>query len=362
MTTGRRLPAVLHDPRRIATPGVFAALAVVYLVWGSTYVALRVAVRALPPLTLSGVRFLVAGVLIYAWCAWRRRRRPGRWQRPTLRHWRVCAVLGLALPAAGTGGATWAEQRLPSGTTALLLAGIPLWMTLAGRIVDREPVRPTAAVGLLLGVVGVGVLVDPFAGGAPDPVSTVVALCGAACWGCGSVYARHAAKPVQPLVGSGMEMICAGVAALGLGAATGEFTRIDWTAAVLPSLLALGYLVMFGSLLAYSSYEWLVRSAPGQLVGTYAFVNPLVAVLLGWLLLDERITLRIGLAAGVIVLGVALIVSRATGSTGGTTRDHARYGAQQHVITRREEAVVDHDAWGGHTGRGREEPRCPSRR
>ena len=142
-TSTRRRDAV----RGVLAPGVLAALAVVYVVWGSTYVALRVAVRALPPLTLSGVRFLVAGSLLYAWCAWRRHRRPGRWRRPTLREWRACAVLGLALPAAGTGGATWAEQRLPSGTTALLLAGIPLWITVAGLIVDREPVRPRTAVG-----------------------------------------------------------------------------------------------------------------------------------------------------------------------------------------------------------------------
>jgi drug/metabolite transporter (DMT)-like permease len=300
-------------PARFAVP---AAMAVIYLVWGSTYVGLRVGVRTLPPLTLSGVRFLTAGLLLYAWAGWRRRREPGRWSPPSRRQWLAAAFLGLLLPAAGTGGATWAEQRLSAGITALLLASIPLWMTLAARVVDRERLGPAAAVGMALGVVGVAMLVDPFGKNAPDPVAVTVALVGAACWGCGSIYARHASIPEQPLLGSGMEMICAGVALLTLGAIGGEPSRIDPGTVSAQSLLALGYLVVFGSLIAYSTYAWLVVRAPAQLVGTYGFVNPLVAVLLGWALLGERLTVPILLAAGVIVAGVALIVSRSGPGSG----------------------------------------------
>jgi drug/metabolite transporter (DMT)-like permease len=309
-------------------PAVIAALAVVYLVWGSTYVAMRVGVETLPPLTLSGVRFLVAGLLLYAWAAWRRSRRPGRWAVPTRRQWLAAAVVGLLLPAAGTGGATWAEQKLPAGTAALLLATIPLWMILAAWLVDRERISVPVAAGLALGIGGTAVLVNPFTAGVPDPVAATVALVGAMCWGAGSVYARRAPLPAQPLAGSGMEMICAGTVLLVLGAAAGEFGRIGPHTVSAASAAALVYLTLFGSLLAYTAYEWLLHHAPSPLVSTYAFVNPVVAVALGWLLLDERLTARIAVAAAVIVAGVALIVTRSSTPGGrasaGSSRRRAR--------------------------------------
>jgi drug/metabolite transporter (DMT)-like permease len=284
-------------------------LLIVYVVWGSTYLALKVAVEHLPPLTLSAVRFLVAGLILYAWCAWRRRRRPGaRWRRPTRAEWRAGAIQGLLLPAAGTGGATWAEQELSSGTAALLLATIPLWMVIGTRIVDREPITAPVGFGLLAGMAGVGVLVNPFTGEAPHPLYAAVALGGALCWGLGSVYGRHAPHPEQPLLASAVEMICAGLALALLGGLGGEFGRIELSSDVTGSVLAVGYLIVFGSLIAYSSYEWLLRNAPPRITGTYAFVNPVVAVLLGWWLLDEQLGLRTVLAAVIIAAGVALIV------------------------------------------------------
>jgi drug/metabolite transporter (DMT)-like permease len=300
-------------PARGITPRgrVAAALAVVWIIWGSTYVAMRVGVATLPPLTISGVRFLIAGLLLYGWCAAQRRRRPDAGYRPpTLREWRASAILGLALPAAGTGGATWAEQKLPAGTTALLLASIPLWLVLSSRIADGERITRFAGLGLLLGLAGVAVLVNPFAGGAPDPLAAAVALGGALSWGCGSVYAKRAAHPSQPLLGSGMQLICAGAVLCAAGAAAGELGRVHASSLLGPAGLALGYLIVFGSLVAYTSYEWLIRHAPSQLVGTYAFVNPVVAVLLGWWLLREQVSARTILAAAIIVAGVALIVSR----------------------------------------------------
>jgi drug/metabolite transporter (DMT)-like permease len=279
-----------------------AALAVVYVVWGYTYVAMRVGVRELPPLLLSGVRFLLAGLLVWAWC---RYGRPAAYRRPTGRQWRWALLLGLLMPAAGTGGATWAEQRLPAGTAALLLATIPVWTMVFARLVDHERIGLPTAAGLMLGLVGVGVLVDPAGGGL---LSAAVALGGAACWGLGSVLAGHADAPPQPLLGSGLELVCAGGVLLGLGAVGGEAGRVPAGALTGESALALAYLVLFGSLLAYPCYEWLLRHAPGRLVATYAFVNPVVAVLLGWALLGEGISVRTVLATAVIVAGVALII------------------------------------------------------
>jgi drug/metabolite transporter (DMT)-like permease len=289
--------------------GVAAALAVVYIAWGSTFVAMRVAVRSLPPLTMSGTRFLAAGLLLYCWCLWQRRRHPeAGWRAPARREWRASAILGIALPAAGTGGAAWAEQKIPAGTAALLLASVPVWMIITSRIVDNERISVLTAGGLVLGLAGVVVLINPLAGGAPDLLASGVALGGALCWGCGSVYAKRAPHPAQPLLASGMEMICAGVALWLIGAAGGELGRISAASFISKSGLALGYLIVFGSLLGYSTYEWLLHHASSQLAGTYAFVSPLVAVILGWWLLGEQITGHTLLAAAAIAVGVALIM------------------------------------------------------
>lgn len=293
----------------LARPQLAAGLAVIYVVWGSTYVALKIAVVDLPPLLLSAGRFFLAGAVLYAWCAARRRRHPRPdWRAPTAAEWGAGVVLGVLLPAAGTGGATWAEQRLPSGTTALLLATIPVWLVLTKRLVDRERIGPRAAVGLIAGLAGVAVLVNPFSGPAPDPLSAVVAVGGAACWGAGTVYGQHAPRPAQPLLASAIEMLGAGGVLFLLAAPAGEYGELhrpDWSA-----VAALGYLVVFGSLVAYTTYEWLLHHAPARIVGTYAFVNPVVAVGLGWLLLDEHVGWRTGLAAAVIAAGVALIVTQ----------------------------------------------------
>jgi drug/metabolite transporter (DMT)-like permease len=288
---------------------VIGPLLIVYVVWGSTYLAMKVAVGHLPPLTLNAVRFLTAGLILYAWCAWRRRRHPRpEWRRPTAKEWRAGAIQGLLLPAAGTGGATWAEQELSSGMAALLLATIPLWIVLGARVVDKERISMPVGAGLAVGVAGVAVLVNPFAGDRPDPLSVTVALGGALCWGLGSVYARHAPRPGQPLLASAVEMVCAGVILAVLGGIGGEFGRIDLSSEVIGSVIAVAYLIVFGSLIAYTAYEWLLQHAPPRITGTYAFVNPVVAVLLGWWLLDEEVGVRTLVAGSIIAAAVALIV------------------------------------------------------
>src|ERR1035438_7700670 len=286
--------------------GVAAGLTVVYITWGSTFVAMRIAVRSLPPLTMSGVRFLAAGLLLYGWCLWQRHRRPeAGWRAPTRREWCASAILGVALPAAGTGGAAWAEQTIPAGTAALLLATVPVWMTITSRIVDTERISVLTAAGLALGLGGVVVLVNPLAAGAQDLLASAVALGGALFWGCGSVYAKRGPHPAQPLLASGMEMVCAGVALCLIGAAGGELGRISAASLISEAGLALGYLIIFGSLLGYRTYEWVLHHASRQLAGTYAFVCPLVAVILGWWLLGEQISGRTLLAAAAIAVGVA---------------------------------------------------------
>ena len=185
-------PAAPGTPRG----GVAAALTVVYIAWGSTFVGMRVAVRSLPPLTMSSMRFLAAGLLLYGWCLWRRRRHPeAGWQGPTRREWLASAILGIMLPAAGTGGAAWAEQKIPAGTAALMLATVPVWMTITSRIADSERISLRTAGGLVLGLAGVAVLINPLGAGAPDLLASAVALGGALLWGCGSVYAKRAPHP-----------------------------------------------------------------------------------------------------------------------------------------------------------------------
>jgi drug/metabolite transporter (DMT)-like permease len=273
------------------------ALLIVYVVWGSTYLGLKVGLEGLPPLTLNAVRFLVAGALLFAYC------RARRWGMPNGREWRAGAIQGLLLPAAGTGGACWAEQALPSGTTALFLATIPLWIVIGRRVVDRERITLPIGTGLVAGIAGVAILVRPE--GASDALAIAVALGGAMCWGLGSVYALHAPRPSHALLASAVEMVSAGAILGLLAGVSGELGRIDVTGR---SLLALGYLIVFGSVVAYTAYTWLLDHVAPRIAGTYAFVNPVVAVLLGWWLLDESLDARTIAGTAVIAAGVALIV------------------------------------------------------
>ena len=272
-------------------------LLIVYVVWGSTYLAQKVGLEGLPPLTMNAIRFLIAGALLYAYCRYRRMPNPDRPQ------WRAGAIQGLLLPAAGTGGAAWAEQRLSSGITALFLASIPLWIVLGRRFADRERITWPVTLGLTAGFAGVAVLARPTGGG--DVVSVSVALGGALCWGLGTVYAGHAPRPASALMASAIEMLCAGAILVVLSGVTGEWSRIDVTGR---SLLAVGYLIVFGSLVAYTAYTWLLDHVAPRIAGTYAFVNPVVAVLLGWWLLSEPLTVGTLLATALIAAAVALIV------------------------------------------------------
>ena len=269
------------------------ALATVYIVWGSTYLAIAVSIRTMPPLLMLAARFLVAGLLLYVWA----RRRTS--VRPTAREWRDAALTGGLLLLGGTGAVAVAEETIDSGVVALLVGAMPLWLA----VFDRKRLGPASVAGLVLGFGGVALLVSPGAA-AFGPVSLVV-IGGTICWALGSLASRGAAH-AEPLVGTAMQMLAGGALLVVAGLARGE--GADLQAPSLESLAALAYLVVVGSLVGFTAYTWLLRHARTSLVGTYAFVNPVVAVLLGGAFLGEDLMLRTVIAGMVIVAGVALIV------------------------------------------------------
>ncbi|MBI4728390.1 MAG: EamA family transporter [Acidobacteria bacterium] len=293
-----------HPPRRAALPPlVWAALGSVYLIWGSTYLAIRVAIRTIPPFLMASARFLVAGTVLYA-ISIRRGDREG--DRPGPAQWRAATTVGAALLVGGNGGVVWAEQRVPSSIVALLVSAMPLWMAAIGFVAFRERLRWPAVLGLALGFAGVGLLVRPSGGGRVDPLGAGVVLLAALSWAAGSLHSRRAPLPSRPLVATSMEMLCGGALLAVAGIVSGEPGRLRAVSA--ESALALGYLIAFGSLVAFSAYVWLLTAAPISIVSTYAYVNPVVAVVLGWAMLGERVTSGMLLAGAVIVLAVALIV------------------------------------------------------
>ncbi len=291
------------------TARAWAALGTVYVVWGSTYLGIMLAIRTLPPFLMSSARFLVAGALLTAWSA-----RGGA--RPTLRQWRSALVIGAALLVTGNGVITWAEKRVDSGVAALLVATMPLWMALLDRIVFGRRLAPAAGLGLVVGLGGVAVLVGP-GGGGTDLVGALACVLAALSWAAGSLYARHAAMPENSQTGAGMEMLAAGALLAVVGVTAGEIGQFHPGAVSAESLLALAYLVVFGSIVAFNAYIWILKAAPTSIVSTYAYVNPVVAVLLGAAFLSEPITARTLLAGLAIVASVALIV------TAQTARRHA---------------------------------------
>ena len=295
-----------HGGGHAPTWGIWSAMWAVYIVWGSTYLAIRVVVETVPPFLSAAMRFLVAGVLMYAW-AIRRGDREG--DRPTLRQWRSAAIVGGALLLGGNGMVVWAEQTVPSGIAALLVGTVPLWMALIAGLVLRERITWREILGILVGFGGVALLVGPVGGTGFDPLGIAAVLFASVSWAGGSLYARRAPLPSRPLVGTGMEMVAGGMILAVVGVAAGELGELDVAAFSTASWVGLGYLVVFGSLVGFAAYAWLLRVARTSLVATYAYVNPVIAVLLGWAILGEAVTLRTLLAGLVIVGAVALIVS-----------------------------------------------------
>ncbi|HEX2767357.1 MAG TPA: EamA family transporter [Candidatus Limnocylindria bacterium] len=301
-------------PRQSAsTAAVAVALLIVYVVWGSTYLAIAVMIETLPPLLAAGIRFLIAGaIMLIAVSVHQRwlRRSDEPIERPSWIHWRSAAIIGALLLLGGNGGVVLAELRIPSGVAAVLVATMPIWMAFFEAALFRR--RPTVVVigGLVAGIIGVAVLMAPAEGvAALDPIGILLVVGGAMAWALGSIYAQHAPMPRSGLLGTGMEMLAGGAALVLGGLLLGEQGRIDVSAFSTSSILALGYLILFGSILAFTSYTWLLAHTPTTVAGTYAYVNPLVAVALGAILLREPITPRTLIATVLIVAAVVALMT-----------------------------------------------------
>ncbi len=300
------------EGRAASTAGIVAAFATIYIIWGSTYLAIRVAVETLPPLLMAGARFLVAGAVLYTWSRWTGAPAPRR------AHWVYAAIIGALLLLGGNGAVCWAERVVPSGIASLLVSAVPFWMVLLNWLAFVR-VRPgwREVCGVLLGFVGMIVLINPGtstgAVAASEPVSVVgaaVLLAGTLSWAVGSLYSRQARLPASPLLATAMEMLAGGAALALAGLATGEWSDVHPGRFSPRSLVALAYLTVFGSLIAFSAYVWLLRVSTPARVATYAYVNPCVAVLLGWAVLDEQLGARTFAAMAIIISAVVLITHR----------------------------------------------------
>jgi drug/metabolite transporter (DMT)-like permease len=293
-------------PTRTSPALLGAGLATIYVVWGTTYLGIRVSVETIPPFFLSGVRYMLAGLLLFGWVALRGGLSAG-W--PTRRQWLSAVLTGTGLVAFGNGLISWGEQYLPSGPAALFIATVPLWMTIMGRVFQKEPIRPAAAVGLGIGLLGLVVLVGPAALRGGDLVPRLACLLAALGWAAATVYSRSAPFPNNPFQVAGMQMFSGGAVVLLFSIGSGDAARFNPAAVSVRSELAFFYLLFVGAILGFGVYMWLVKVAPLPLLGTYAYINPVVAVILGHFLLGEQVTLQTLIGGGVIILGVALIVA-----------------------------------------------------
>jgi drug/metabolite transporter (DMT)-like permease len=288
-----------------------AAFAAVYLIWGSTYLAIRFAIETIPPFLMAGSRFIAAGTVLY-WIS----RAMGA-DRPHRTEWKAAALLGAMMFLGGNGGVVWAEQRVPSGLTALLIATEPLWISVMDWV-RPGGVRPNwrVAAGLLIGFAASASLVAPGrASGGVDPAGAAVLLIATLSWSCGSLYSRHATLPKSPLMAAGMQMVCGGLLLLVVGSVTGEWAGLRIGDVSARSLLALCYLTSFGAIVAFTSYSWLLKVTTPAKASTYAYVNPVIAVILGWALAGETLSLRTGLATVAIVFAVVMISSHRPGAS-----------------------------------------------
>jgi len=288
---------------------LMVAFGLVYLIWGSTYLAIRIGVETMPPYVMAGIRFMIAGVLMFVIA------RASGAKMPSRLDWRSGLIIGGLLLLGGNGGVSYAEQKLPSGLAALLVATVPMWMALI------EWLRPggnrpsiQVIIGLVVGFGGMIVLVGPdkiLAGHGIDLPSLGVILVGTILWATGSIYSRteHAHLPESPLMATAVEMLAGGVLIVVFAGITGEFGHFNPAQVSASSLLALGYLIVFGSLVAYTCYTWLLQVSTPARVSTYAYINPVVAVILGWLILSEPLTRDMAIATPLILMAVVLITT-----------------------------------------------------
>lgn len=288
------------------------AFAAVYVIWGSTYLAIRWSVESMPPFLMAGSRFFLAGLILLAILRWFDNT-PTTWPQ-----WRAAAIVGTLLLLGGNGLVCWAEQTVPSGIAGLLIATAPLWFAMLEWLVFRGP-RPSAAVfaGIAIGLFGMYLLLDPAPGSdrAFDMRGAAALLFACFSWALGSLYSRRAPRPQSPLIATAMQMLTGGAAVIIVSYFAGDWRRLDLAAITPRAWLSWIYLLVAGSIVAFSAYVWLLRVCAPSIVSTYAFVNPIIAIGLGWLVGETPVTPRTALAMGVVLLGVIAITLKPSRST-----------------------------------------------
>lgn len=287
---------------------IWTALIAVYIVWGSTYLAIRFTVETIPPFFSAGIRFLVSGALLFTW------RRLSGDPAPTKLQWRSASIIGLLLLLGGNGGLVWAEQRIPSGIASLFIGTIPLWMVLIESVRrGGERAHWLTWVGVLVGFTGTALLANPWqshtSSPSLDPASLGVLVLAAIFWSIGSLYSRKAPLPGSSLLGTGMEMLAGSVGLFAFSGLIGEWGQFHLAAISMRSIGGLVYLILFGSGIGFVAYTWLLRNAPTSLVSTYAYVNPIVALILGSVFANEKLDSQDIIAALIILAGVVLITT-----------------------------------------------------
>jgi drug/metabolite transporter (DMT)-like permease len=304
------MSASSSSPSRTA---LIAAFAAIYLIWGSTYLGIRIVVETIPPFLMAGVRFLLAGLIMSGFIA------VTRGFNATKKQWRDNAITGGFLCLGGNGLVCWSEQKVPSGIATLIISAGPVFIVLldwAAHAFFKDGKRgtrpkPITFAGLALGFIGLAILVGPDVAKAGasglDPWSVVGLLMATLLWGCGMIYMKYASDPAESFTASSIQMLTGGGWLLATALLTGEFARFDPAGLTTRSVGAWIYLVIFGSLIAFSTFTWLMKHSTPAKVSTYAYVNPIVAVFLGWLVLHEKVSPRIFLAAAIIIAGVVII-------------------------------------------------------
>jgi drug/metabolite transporter (DMT)-like permease len=297
--------ATTQRPSRIA---LLLAFFVIYVVWGSTYLAIRYAVETIPPLLVVAIRQGVAGAAIFGWVYW-------HGYRPTLSEWRASVVLGILYFVISHGALHWAETIVPSGLTALLIASEPIWIAILSALVLREErLTGKTIAGLVLGIAGVGLLMraEPGAGHGRMLLGCVVIVISAIAWACGVIYSRNPALPKDPVARAGMAAMTGSALLFVASLVSGEIARARWQSFSSRSVWALLYLIVFGTIVAFTTYTWLLDHCSPTLVSTHTYVNPIIAVLLGWLLAGEALNSRV-ILAGVVTLTAVFLISKGTG-------------------------------------------------
>ena len=300
---------------------ILAAFAAIYLIWGSTYLAIKVAIESVPPFLMTGVRFLLAGGALYAWSVLRppvqsNNAAPAR--PATAKAWRDAFLVGALMIVGGTSLVGWAELFVPSGITSLILATTPLWMVLLDGASNGRAPSGRVLVGVMIGLGGLAILIGPSLASPGDGVNLLGAgalTLASLTWTIGALYSRKIPHVGSSTRTTGMQMIAGAVLSIVIGVAIGELDQFSVSAITGKSLVAIAYLVVAGALVAFSAYVWLMRVSTPSRVATHAYVNPVVAVLLGWAVLGEAVTARTGVAMAVIVAAVVLIVSSPTSTT-----------------------------------------------